>query len=314
MYPMIDSRLRRHDGRGIRFYYKLNTNGDIQWLPSVTSIIKETSKTPEHLIKWIAEHGQRRANELRDRAANYGTVMHLLIDKFLTEQTLDLAGVKSICDEWCRENYVRYNTEEWAEELAKDLAAFANFCADYEVEPLSMESMLCNDTFAGAVDLICSMTIEEKGYFGEVYVSGANKGMPKETKRKKRITAIVDFKSGRHGFYPDHRIQLFMYKQLVDEWFLRVGERKVIEGVFNWSPKDWRTEPGYNLKQWTDDGTVNEEIDLICKLFFLRNPEKPSDKIVVDGTLTLGEPANANVTLRSIDTIVADSFGYEVVE
>jgi hypothetical protein len=83
--------------------------------------------------------------------------------------------------------------------------------------------------------------------------------------------------------------------------------------VFNWSPKDWRTEPGYNLKQWNDDGTVTEEIDLICKLFFLRNPEKPSDKITVDGTLTLGDYANGNVTLRSIDTIVADFFG-EVVK
>jgi hypothetical protein len=143
---------------------------------------------------------------------------------------------------------------DWANDIKRDVLAFAQFVLDYNVKPLAIEIILAHPTdgYAGAIDLACQMDFTEKGYFGEVYKSGEQKGQPKESKRVTTINAIIDFKSGRKGFYESHEIQLEAYRQM---WNLEFPQMRV-DRIFNWSPKDWRSKPTYNFTDQTDSRSL----------------------------------------------------------
>src|SRR5690606_1373581 len=130
---------------------------------------------------------------------------------------------------------------DWITEIKKDILAFAQFMIAKNVKPIAIEIVLFHpeDNYAGAIDIVCEMDEEEKGFFGETYASGARKGEPKESKRTIRVNAIVDIKSGRKGFHESHEIQLHAYKEMFQVHFPDVP----IHRVYNWSPKDWRNTP-----------------------------------------------------------------------
>lgn len=142
---------------------------------------------------------------------------------------------------------------------AKALASFDAFAKEYEVEPLAIEILLHSKdhVFAGTADLICRMTYKGR-----------------------RVRALVDFKSGEN-FYRDHAVQLEMYR---DAWHEHYGTTHPIDCVFNWSPKDWRTKPTYNLKEQSGVSSTRE-VHLRSELFRLTNDCKPKARLRVGGQL-----------------------------
>ena len=145
---------------------------------------------------------------------------------------------------------------------AKALASFDAFAKEYEVEPLAIEILLHSKdhVFAGTADLICRMT-----YKGQ------------------RVTALIDFKSG-DSFYRDHAVQLEMYRLA---WHEHDGNTHPIDCVCNWSPKDWRTKPTYNLKEQSGVSSVRE-VELRSQLFRIANDCKPKARLRVGGQLPHG--------------------------
>ena len=136
--------LFRYDDAGERFYGRvvngctLNDSGyTVWWYPSVTKIIKATSPTPPGLMQWYAKHGFEEANQLRDSAAERGTEMHVLFERYMSGQLVDMTSL--------------------SEFHAKALMSFDQWYRDYEVEPLAIEVLLHSDTygFAGTADLVC---------------------------------------------------------------------------------------------------------------------------------------------------------------
>ena len=128
--------LFRYDDAGERFYGRV-VKGNVWWYPSVTKIIKATSPTPPGLMQWYAKHGFEEANKLRDDAAERGTTMHVLFERYMSGQLVDMASL--------------------SEFHAKALMSFDQWMQDYEVEPLAIEVLLHSDTygFAGTADLVC---------------------------------------------------------------------------------------------------------------------------------------------------------------
>lgn len=128
--------LFRYDDAGERFYGRV-VNGSVWWYPSVTKIIKATSPTPQGLMQWYAKHGFEEANKLRDDAAERGTEMHVLFERYMSGQHVDMTSL--------------------SEFHAKALMSFDQWYRDYEVEPLAVEVLLHSDTYgyAGTADLVC---------------------------------------------------------------------------------------------------------------------------------------------------------------
>ena len=278
----------RMDGKDNRYYHSVDDSGNVHFYPSVTSVIQATTPTPYHLIKWYADYGMKRAEQLRDEKAHYGTVLHILIAHLLKRGEINLeTGVEAMLYEYADEKRLTCDIGSWAHELRRDLLAFNQFAADYAVRPIAIEMPLVSGQlgYGGAIDLVAEITISEKGFWGETYQTGANKGQPKETKRERRVIAVIDFKSGRHGFYESNEIQANMY---LDLWNKNYPELPA-ERCMNWRPKDWQGEAAtYELKDQTGRESA-AQIPLLLALFSLRERDTPSGVQTIGGTLTLGQ-------------------------
>lgn len=134
--------LFRYDDAGERFYGRI-VHGNVWWYPSVTKIIKATSPTPPGLMQWYAKHGFEEANKLRDDAAERGTTMHILFEKYMSGQQIEMVSL--------------------SEFHAKALMSFDQWIKDYEVQPIAIEVLLHSDTYgyAGTADLVCKIKNDE---------------------------------------------------------------------------------------------------------------------------------------------------------
>jgi hypothetical protein len=192
----------------------------------------------------------------------------------------------------------------WADELKKDVLAFAQFMIDKNVKPLAIEICLYHPTdgYAGAIDIVCEMDDEVKGFFGETYASGANKGQPKESKRIERVRAIVDIKSGRKGFYESHEIQLKAYE---DMWNIHFP-KKPIDRLYNWSPKDWRSAPGYNLKDQTNSPNAYKLPHLVA-LAKIEDEKRSNVITVISGEIDLLKGLSSNVAEKTFVDLIKEN-------
>lgn len=276
----------RLDGADIRWYYTISAHGQVQFYGSVTSILDKTMPTSPYLIKWIADHGVQGANRLRDQKAEYGTLMHLVIADYLQNEVYNLNMMHFIVQHYAREHRLQYDVSSWAESLQKDLLSFDAFCKEYNVKPLAVEMVCAAPSlgYAGCIDLVCEMTVMEKGFAdGVVYAKGKNEGQPKEVKIPKTFRAIVDFKSGKHQFYENNEIQANMYMNL---WNNCYPEARV-ERCYNWRPTEWEgVDPTYNVKDQTRVKSC-EKIPFLLKLFTIDVPPAPKPQLQMTGVIKL---------------------------
>jgi hypothetical protein len=249
---------------GYRYYYRFNEKGEPEFYPSVTTLLKQVMPTPPALLDWMVANGKEGATEKRDMAAAYGTFMHSQFEKLIINRRYDFDAVPAELLAYMeRENIPESLFSQWVVKIRKDVLAFAQFIKDYNVKPLAVEIGLVHPKFryAGCLDLPCVMT---------------------EPKSAKTFTAIVDFKSGRKGFYEEHELQLHLYREMWNVNF----EDKPIERVFNFSPKDWRTKPTYNLKDQTDSENA-KKIPYLLALATIEDEKRDNTLTIIRGVLDL---------------------------
>lgn len=266
---------------GYRYYYRFKADGTPEFYPSVTTLLKQVMPTPPALLDWMVANGKEGSTEKRDLAAAYGTFMHGEFEKLIINRRYDFDNVPATLLAYMEREHVPESLfSQWLVKVRKDVLAFAQFIKDYNVKPLAVEIGLVHPKFryAGCLDLPCVMT---------------------EPKTAKTFTAIVDFKSGRKGFYEEHELQLHLYKEM---W--NVNFDKPIERVFNFSPKDWRNKPTYNLKDQTD--SVNaKKLPYLLALAAIEDEKRDNTLTIVRGVLDLdnGKIADNLLTLSLAELI-----------
>lgn len=268
---------------GHRYYYRFE-DGTPVFYPSVTTLLKQVMPTPPALLDWMLSNGKDGATEKRDLAAAYGTLMHTQFELLIINRRYDFDSVPSVVLSYMeRENLPEKVFSEWCVKLRKDVLAFAQAVKDYNVKPLAVEIGLVHPVnhYAGCIDLPCIMTDPKTG---EIF------------------PAIWDFKSGRKGFFEEHELQLHLYREM---WNVNFPDVQITR-VFNFSPKDWRTKPTYNLKEQT--GSVNAaKLPYLLALATIEDEKRDNTLTVVRGTLDLdnGKISDNVLTLSLAELIKA---------
>lgn len=270
-------KLYQLNGEGHRYYYRFEGNEPV-FYPSVTTLLRQTMPTSPFLIQWIAQNGDN-ADFKRDLAASYGTLMHREIERLLIARAYDLDAVTDIVREWLeQENIADKYLSEWSGKLRKDILAFAQFVKDWKVRPLAVEVSLCSSLgYAGCIDLPCVLT-DKKG---------------------NEFRAIVDFKSGRKGFWEEHELQLELYRLMWNEAY----EDLQIDRIFNWSPKDWRTSPTYNFKEQTDSKNI-AKVPALLELARIEDDKRENNVTFCEGVIDLDGDLSGNFKTLSLAELI----------
>ena len=252
------------NSKGHRYYYRYDDAGNPEFFPSVTTILSQTLPKAPHLINWIANKGIEEAERYKGERAAYGTFMHAAFEELLINRAYDLDGLKGKLKEYIEVYRLPDDFIYYADDLKKDVLAFAQFVLDYDVRPLAVEIALVHPyyKYAGMIDCPCTMRAK----------IGSDD----------RINAIVDFKSGRKGFYEESEIQLGMYR---DMWNVNF-EKFPVTRIFNFSPKDWRKRPSYNLKEQTDSPNIRK-IPYLLEIAAIEDEKKDNTFTSVNGMVLL---------------------------
>lgn len=276
-------------GAGDRYYYTVNTKIDgkqeFVFYPSTTTFAKKVLPMGYGLMQWMKQNGEN-SDTIRDQRADFGTLMHICFAEFLT------GGYDFYNTPYLVEKYVTATGNPkkligaWTLELNKNMAAFKQFCNDYEVEPAAIEIMLASDEMgmAGTLDLPCLMVLPEdkKAYEKAVKDYERNNSLktPKdiaEPVKPAKKFCIVDFKSG--GVYESAELQLAISKILIEENYPGIK----VEGLFNWSPKEWRGDvPTYTLTDQTETKFNYNAMLTLLDYYNLMYPNEIAEKRVID--------------------------------
>lgn len=262
-----------------RSYIRLLNDGSLEnpfrLYTSLTTAINSCAPMEQPLLEWYCKWGLAEAKRLLKLSQHYGTLMHKEIGFYLVYNYYDFDTIQErVTDYLSKNNYWQPETDSWADDLKYDISAFIAFAQEHELKPLGIEYVLLSEKgFGTLIDLVCKMKIKEKGYWGEVYKTGDRKGEPKETTKVIEKTAIINFKSGKHGFYRSSGIQIECERQLWEENFPDVK----IDAAMNWAPKEWRVAPDWSLKDWTGE-IEQKEVEAVLALAEIRYASKAINK------------------------------------
>lgn len=265
------------NSKGHRYYYRYDDAGNPEFFPSVTTILAQTLPKAPHLINWIANKGIEEAERYKGERAAYGTFMHAAFEELLINRAYDLDGLKGKLKEYIEVYRLPDDFIYYADDLKKDVLAFAQFVLDYDVRPLAVEIALVHPyyKYAGMIDCPCTMRAK----------IGSDD----------RINAIVDFKSGRKGFYEESEIQLGMYR---DMWNVNF-EQFPVTRIFNFSPKDWRKKPSYNLKEQTESPNIRK-IPYLLEIAAIEDEKRDNTFTAVNGMVVLDDAPDLSQNVISL--------------
>ena len=289
-------------GESGRAYFKYQL--PVKIYTSLTTVMSTCTPMAYGLMKWKMDNGEKESTRLANVAAMYGTLMHQEFGNFCINQQWNFDNAEEVVADYCSKNeFYSEDTKEWPDRLREDIQAFADFVYQYKVKTLAIEMVLCSDAFefATAIDLVCMMTVPEKGYWGEKYASGEKKGQDKVTNKDVTVRAIVNFKSGRHGFYAENANQLELERMVWNENYPDLP----IDRVYNFAPTDWRNASGDKFKLADQTGKANKiEMEAMLMLASERYKGKNEQKIwtSIYGEIYYGnDPTNNISQTRVID-------------
>ena len=131
------------------------------------------------------------------------------------------------------------------------------------------------------------------------------KGKEKLTKKDKRVIAIVDYKSGKSGFFEDYELQLKGYRDLIVENHPSI----FCDKLYNLSPKAWRDKPTYSFKDQTNT-IIQNQFRTLLKIFKMNEDNlKPPNITKYEGTVKAGGAVESVYEEISIEDVVKEIKG-----
>lgn len=305
----VSYRLYQLNSRGERYYYTFDTKGEPIFFPSVTTVLHKVAPENKVLTDWKLRLGKEAADNYTNERAAYGTFIHGLIETLVISRRFNLEEVKERLERYVEKEKLPYGfVESHIEEAKADMVAFAKWMKEFDVRPIAVEVALCSPTMgvAGMIDLVADVReypidIEEEKVAKEKDEEGKTKA---RAKYGKRIYAIIDFKSGKKGFYDSYAQQLEIYRRMWNETFAELP----ISRMFNIAPKEWmgtaKKVPSYNYEEQTNNPAIRK-VDPILALFAC---EEESDRKIVNisGVIDLNEDNN-NVQVFNLAELVKEN-------
>ena len=301
----------RWRGRGPRRYFIYDQTGQIIWFNGTSILQQVTEETPDGVLKWYSKLGYDEAKTIRKARGDYGTLLHIQRTEFLKKKKWDaeLPAVEKLVAKYIKDEELDADVDEWSERLWRDMLALAQFDHDYNFQPIMIEAVLVSFELgiATALDAVGFVDHEIKT---EVHVGtiskGKNKGQPKfETQRETvRKIAVIDWKSPRKASGEHNGIQLRLQDLILRENALTFnGIPLVPDFLFNVSPKEWKSKPGYHLTDQTNKVTPHEA-RLVSQLGSIRIPQLPMDVTTPQGTIKLGESPESSLSVLTPDQVI----------
>ena len=301
-------RLWQLNSKGKRFYYTFNEYGEPLFFPSVTTILHNVMPENKFLTEWKLSMGKEEALAYTMERASYGTFIHGQLAELMIGRKYNLDEVREKLQKYVEREKLPLGFVDAHEEEAKaDIKAFAKWMRDYDVRPYAVEVALYSPNLgcAGMIDCVCNMRefSKEDELKDIAKADGDEKKLAKiATKYEKRINAIVDFKSGKKGFYDEYKLQLELYRMMWNETFPDTP----IERIFNIAPKDWlktaKKAPSYNFEEQTGD-PVLKRLPALLELFHLTYEEE-GKVVVVSGSIDLDGEDENNVQIYTLSELV----------
>jgi hypothetical protein len=300
--------LMRFNYKYNRFYATYNfDNNNFELLKGVTTHLHNIIiESDEFRDSFIARHGASAWKIFLNEKAKFGTFVHNEINYYLNNKMYDLELGKLRLRAWYdSSNFIFLRWFEVNKDFESVILGFIAFCIEYNVEPIMIEyagAYIDNEKgvrFAGAIDLFCYITTKEKGFWGEVYKSGANKGQPKETYKETTKLAIVDFKSGTAQMN-SHKYQLKMYEMIIRQNY-NIDAEILLLNVYR---KDFKnTEPSPTVSDRTNK-VPQDVIEKLISAHSIMNNDVPTEFRVFDDVITAETLYSAGKVINATDYLM----------
>jgi hypothetical protein len=272
-----------------RHYFIYNeTDNLIEFFIGTTTMLDRIIPKDPMLIRWMKEKTIHEQEEILFERSHYGTMFHILANNYLKNGRIDLDKINIYIAQYAEtEKLTERDVEGWDKMLSKHILAFAQFVNDKNVTPLALEHIIThraddelNLNVAGAIDLVCEMD------FG-----------------KKRVLAIVDYKSG--NIRDSHKYQLLCYQYF---WNKKYPDHQV-GMIFNFRPKDWSGSPSYELKNQSTEDSMSRKLPHYLRIAEEEISSRPSDATVYSGVVQPGADLSEFYRTLPFDEYLLELFG-----
>lgn len=301
-------RLWQLNSRGGRYYYTFNqATGEAIFFPSVTTILRKVMPENRFLTEWKLSKGKEAAEEYTAERANYGSFIHGQLAQLAALRKYNLDEVRDRLTEYVTRERLPYGFIDAHEDEAKaDIKAFARWMWEYDVRPFAIEvALFSTQGYAGMIDLACSLrTVSRSDEAAARAKAGSDeKKIAKLEDSLGRHNAIVDFKTGKKGFYDEHAIQLELYRRMWNENFPGLP----IFNIYNVAPKDWtktvKKVPNFSFEEQTEN-PVLKQVDIYLQLMQLLDDDDRS-VVLIGGQIDLDSPQE-NVKIYKLPELVKE--------
>ena len=284
-------KLHQLNTKGGRYYYTFIDDKPV-FYPSVTTILRNIMPENRILTEWKLSLGKEASEAYTIERASYGTFIHGQLAELLIARCYDLDSVRARLTDYVEREKLPFGFIDAHEEEAKaDIKAFSKWMIDYDVRPYAVEVSLYSSTLgiAGSLDCPCNLRLYSKDD-------------KKHANDDTRLDAIVDFKSGKKGFYDEYALQLELYRQMWNENFPDMQ----IERIFNIAPKDWlrtvKKIPSYTFEEQTQNPVI-AKLPYLLEIYKL-SVEEIKNITVISGMINLDEGENDNVRIYTLEELV----------